>query len=71
MVGKWLPILKHWKPDLLVCDEIHYIKNRKAARTASVEALGYGVKHVIGLTGTPVANSPMELFTISNMDITA
>jgi SWI/SNF-related matrix-associated actin-dependent regulator 1 of chromatin subfamily A len=67
MVQKWLPFLKHWKPDMLVCDEIHYIKNRKAARTKAVEALGHKVPYVIGMTGTPVANSPMELFTISNM----
>lgn len=66
-VAAWLPILKHWKPQLVICDEIHKIKNRKAARTKATEALAYKAKFVIGLTGTPVANSPMELFTIANL----
>ena len=64
---KWMPYLLDWKADMLVCDEIHFIKNRKAARTKAVEALGYKMKFVLGLTGTPVANSPMEIFTVANM----
>jgi SWI/SNF-related matrix-associated actin-dependent regulator 1 of chromatin subfamily A len=52
---------------MLVCDEVHYIKNKKAKRTEAVEKLGYKVKFVVGITGTPVANSPMEVFTIANL----
>lgn len=71
---KYFDILKtrHW--DLLILDESHYIKNYKAKRTQQIT--GYfdenkkwirGLKDFatqkILLTGTPILNRPMELFT--------
>lgn len=52
------------KFDLLVLDEAHKIKNRKAKRSeAAVEAAGHS-KYVLATTGTPVENRPAELFNI-------
>ena len=62
--------------DLLILDESHYIKNYKAQRTKYITGF-YGngeqkewikgvkdyAKQKILLTGTPVLNRPMELFT--------
>ncbi len=61
--------------DLLVADEVHYMKNPKTRRTR--EVLGYKNKDVVEveaipakqkvfLTGTPIVNRPIELFPILN-----
>ncbi len=61
--------------DILILDEVHYIRNPSAARSKSV--LGYKppkkkritglsehAKYVIALTGTPVVNRITDLFSI-------
>lgn len=52
-----------WRPDSLVVDEAHYVKDRQAARTKAVErlatAVGDGFKTY--LSGTPIPNRPIEL----------
>lgn len=50
--------------DLMICDEFHYCKNSKAKRTQEVMKRAQTSKRVIGLTGTPVANKPVELFSL-------
>jgi len=55
----------------LVLDEWHKLKNRTADRTIAVTELARGVTHVIGLSGTPIENRPMELYhTLSLIDKT-
>lgn len=75
-VKKYFDILKSQTWDLLILDESHYIKNYKAQRTKYITGF-YGkgeqkewikgvkdyAKQKILLTGTPVLNRPMELFT--------
>ena len=69
-------ILKSRMWDLLILDESHYIKNYKAQRTKFITGfyvdkkkgiwtagLKDYAKQKILLTGTPVLNRPMELFT--------
>jgi len=58
-------------PELLVTgyktsilDEAHYIKNNKAKRTKAVLELCKRAQSVICLTGTPITNRPIELWTI-------
>ncbi|HZS43369.1 MAG TPA: DEAD/DEAH box helicase [Candidatus Paceibacterota bacterium] len=58
--------------DLLICDECHYLKNYKAARTRQVLGGGKGgdriepipAKRKIFLTGTPIVNRPIELWPL-------
>jgi len=53
--------------DVVVCDEAHYMKNIKAARTKAMlnsKGLIRKGKYKWLLTGTPVLNRPMELFAI-------
>lgn len=45
-----------------VFDEIQAIKNRSALRSAAVAAMNADFR--IGLTGTPIENSPLDLWTI-------
>ena len=53
--------------DLLVVDEAHYIKSAKAKRTKEVVALAKHAKRILLLTGTPILNSPIDLFPLLNL----
>lgn len=59
---KKLPDSQEW--DLLVCDEAHYAKNPKSARTKLVQAIARRCKRKLLLTGTPILNKPVELFPL-------
>jgi SNF2 family DNA or RNA helicase len=60
----WVDWLRSLKPRVVVIDEAHYIKTNKAVRTRAVKQLVRGVPHLIGLTGTPIVNRPIEAFNI-------
>lgn len=74
------PILERRKFDIMVADEIHNLKNKDAKRTQTFFApngLKSICKRVIGLSGTPIVNSPIEIYVfikqlapeiIDNMD---
>jgi SWI/SNF-related matrix-associated actin-dependent regulator 1 of chromatin subfamily A len=48
--------------DLLICDELHYLKNPKAIRTVAVwDTFAKVAKRVIAMSGTPVPNRPREI----------
>ncbi len=75
-VKKYFSELTSRKWDLLVLDESHYIKNYKAQRTKYITGFyedkskkvwikglkDYATQKIL-LTGTPILNKPMELFT--------
>lgn len=50
--------------DLLILDEAHYIKNPDAKRTALAKELAWKAKRKLLLTGTPIANRPIELYSL-------
>lgn len=57
------------KPEVIILDEAHYIKNRNALRTKAVKKLCRGIPSVIALTGTPIVNRPVEMYnTIQILD---
>jgi len=49
--------------EILVCDESQKIKNYSANRTKAVMALGFNADRRYLLTGTPITNSPTDLFS--------
>lgn len=67
-------ILSYWKAvfrtipfEVVILDEFHYIKDRgtkqkPVIRTRSTMEVCRNIPYVIGLTGTPIENSPKELF---------
>lgn len=57
-------IALHEQWDLLVVDEAHYIKSAKAKRTKEVVALAKYAKRILLLTGTPILNSPIDLYPL-------
>jgi SWI/SNF-related matrix-associated actin-dependent regulator 1 of chromatin subfamily A len=54
--------LKDWMPDIIIADEIHRIKNPKSKRAQAVVQLGEKALYRLGLTGTAILNSPMDIF---------
>jgi SWI/SNF-related matrix-associated actin-dependent regulator 1 of chromatin subfamily A len=70
---KWGAKIKKRAWDLLICDEAHALKNKKAKRTQIVfgnSSRGRNKKwpiechNMILLTGSPIVNWPIELFTL-------
>ncbi|MDE2104491.1 MAG: hypothetical protein KGL39_45065, partial [Patescibacteria group bacterium] len=64
ILGTWLPLLIKSKPKCVILDECQRIKSLKARRTHHAFKLCNEVSSVIGLSGTPLTNRPIELWPI-------
>lgn len=53
--------------DLLILDEAHYVKNSKADRTKIVNDIAEPIKRRWLLTGTPIANRPMDYYNLLHL----
>ncbi len=62
ILSSWTKDIAALSPKVIILDECHYIKNRKAKRTTAAMALCRIAPHRIGLSGTPIINRPIELF---------
>ena len=62
ILGGWLPYLKKLRPKLLIFDEPQYLTNPKTQRCKAGTELARGVPYVLGLSGTPLNNRPIELW---------
>lgn len=67
ILGAWMPKLLAAGVQCAVLDECHRVKNRKAKRTQAAKVLTRVCPHVIGLSGTPIVNGPVEFFPILQM----
>lgn len=67
ILRNWLPRLRKLQPQIVVMDEVHYISSPRARRSKAAQTLCSGVHSVIGISGTPLTNRPMEMFTILNI----
>lgn len=63
ILSSWLDLLLDNDPRVIVLDEIHYIKNPDAQRTKAALRLVEDASSVLGLSGTPLTNKPVELWT--------
>ncbi|GHU37827.1 hypothetical protein FACS1894105_10650 [Clostridia bacterium] len=52
-----------WRPDMIICDESHKIKNHAAIVSKSLHRLGCKAKYRLILTGTPVTNHASDIFS--------
>jgi hypothetical protein len=59
--GSVLKKIKSWKPDMLIIDESHRVKNPNAKRTRALRDLGKKCGSVLMLTGTPLRNRVEEI----------
>lgn len=56
------PTLKEWGAEILVLDESHLLKNATTSRFKLITPIADSAKFRYILTGTPIANSPMDLY---------
>lgn len=66
IIYAWEPVLKD-RIRLAVLDESHYIKTRTSRRTKATIKVVKNAEAIICLTGTPILNRPMDLFTQLNL----
>jgi SNF2 family DNA or RNA helicase len=55
--------LLNWKPEIMIIDESQRIKNPQSKRTKYAIALSDVTRHNFILSGTPILNSPMDIFS--------
>lgn len=60
----WLKVLLKNQPTTVIFDECHYIKNPEAARTKAAQRLSANASSVVGLSGTPMTNQAIDLWSI-------
>ncbi len=64
ILQNWLPLLLKAEPRVVVLDEIHFIKNLRSQRTLAALRLCENADSVLGLSGTPLTNRPVELWPV-------
>jgi SWI/SNF-related matrix-associated actin-dependent regulator 1 of chromatin subfamily A len=64
ILASWLPVLLREKPQCVIIDEVHFIKNPRAKRTKACFKLVHRAASVLGLSGTPITNRPIEFWSI-------
>jgi len=55
--------LKKWNPDMIIADESQRIKTPTAAQSKGMHKLGDITKYKMILSGTPVQNSPLDVYS--------
>lgn len=55
--------LSGWHPDMIIADEGHKIKTHNTAASKSLHRLGAAARYRMLLTGTPVTNKAIDLFS--------
>ena len=58
----WADKLKRIKTQILILDEIHYIRDRTSNQTKAVKKLAKNASHIICLTGISIAARPIEAY---------
>lgn len=52
-----------WLPHMIVADESHKIKNHQSRQAKAMWELGDGAEYKVLLTGTPIGNKPLDLWS--------
>jgi len=63
----WVDRLKDHNFKCAIFDEIHMLKSNKARRTKAAKKIIKSIPCVLGLSGTPIVNRPVEFYNIINM----
>jgi SWI/SNF-related matrix-associated actin-dependent regulator 1 of chromatin subfamily A len=67
ILSTYIDLILEFEPKLLILDECHLIKSKKAMRTRAVKYIGKNIEHVIGISGTPILSRPSEFWNILNL----
>lgn len=66
LLTAWAEELYNFNADFIVFDEVHAVKEPGANRSEVAYKLMDDIDGVLGLTGTPISNRPIELYHIMN-----
>jgi SNF2 family DNA or RNA helicase len=58
-----LEMIMEWGPECVIVDEGHRIKNPYSRRSKALHKLGKVCRYAIDLTGTPIGNKPLDLWS--------
>jgi len=61
LMNELMEHIKVWNPQVMILDELHRVK-ANSKRTKALIPLADTTKYKIGLTGTPILNSAMDIF---------
>jgi SWI/SNF-related matrix-associated actin-dependent regulator of chromatin subfamily A-like protein 1 len=64
ILPKYLKEIEKYKVELLIADEAHYAKNSTSKRSKAVAKIAKKAKRVWLLTGTPIANKPIDFYNL-------
>jgi len=64
LLTAWSDALHSFSPHMVIFDEVHAVKEPKAQRSKVAYSLMLNTPYVIGLTGTPISNKPVELYSL-------
>lgn len=53
-----------WNPHCVIADEVHKLKKHTSARSKALGKIALNAPYRLGLTGTPVAHKPVDIFGI-------
>ena len=67
IIHAWVDLLLAINPKILVLDESQMIKTPSARRTRACGRLAMATDNFLALSGTPMSNSPMDIYTTLNM----
>lgn len=56
--------IERWNPEVIIFDEIHYVKNSTAKRSKLCTRLAEQAQYRLGLTGTPILKNSQDMFGI-------
>lgn len=59
---EFVKLVTSWGPTIIVGDELHRIKSYKSKRAKAIVGLASIASYRLGLTGSAILNSPMDLF---------
>lgn len=55
--------IQAWKPEIMILDESHRVKNYKSKRAKTIYGLAKTASHRYLLSGTPILNSELDIFS--------
>jgi len=64
ILGGWVKLLKKLKCQVVLLDEIHYLQNPETLRTLYTMAVCKKIPFIVGMSGTPMTDSPINLYPI-------
>jgi len=62
----WVDILNLYRPDYIVVDESHYVRNPTSQQSKALRQLGNKDTMKMAMSGTPIMNRPGELWSVLN-----